>query len=209
MIDVVIISEAMTHQLEMMTQKAVDSAHQCSTIPIRVIVVERTDAIYDEAIVVHDKKPFNYNRLVNNAIRCATSNEIIVANNDVEFMNGSIPILAQSRPLVVSPIDPDGSIEVDGIEFGTQVARHFMGWCFLIRRNLWVHLGGFCEDYPFWYADNVIVDQLRTIGVTPAVCGDAHVRHKVSATLYHHSAEVQYELTHAASRKYNSLRNQI
>jgi len=204
MIDVIIISEAITPALHRMTQQAIDSAHQCTQAPVSVIVVERTQHLYRNAVILHDEQPFNYNRLVNLAIRNAsTSHDIVVANNDVEFLKGSIPIMAQSRPLVVSPVDPSGPVSVDGIEFGTQVARHFMGWCFLIRRKIWDYLGGFNEIYPFWCADNVVVDQLKSIGVTPAICGDAKVYHHVSATLNLRSFEEQNELTQVALKRYN------
>lgn len=206
MIDIILISEAKTPELKAMTQLAIDSAHQSTQAPTQVLVMERTEHVYRDAITLHDNLPFNYNRMVNKAIQHCPSSDIIVANNDVEFLAGSPSILAQSRPLVVSPVDPWGPVAYSiGIEFGTQVARHFMGWCFLIRRHVWAHLGGFNEAFPFWYADNVIVDQLKTIGVMPAVNSHAQVIHRVSSTLKTLDQKTQRSLTHAETPRYQQL----
>lgn len=202
MLDIILISEALTPELKEMTQRAIDSVHQSTTLEKMVIVVERTQQNYANAIVLHDDLPFNYNRLANFAIRHASADNIIVANNDVRFLSQSPDILCSTRALVVSPVDPNGPVSVQGVEFGTQVGHHFMGWCFLIRRSLWAYLGGFNEDYPFWYADNVVVDQLKEIGVIPAVNGEAKVRHKVSATLRHLPSEQQYQYTTVATHHY-------
>lgn len=190
MTTIVFVSEALTQQHRAMTQHAIATARESAgSIPLNIIVVERGDADYDNAIVLKDQKdePFNYNRILNHAIRHISDDRIILCNNDVEFIDGAARVLAAQRPLVVSPVCPDEARQRDitKLTFGDQVGRHLAGWCFSIHRAVWASIGGFDELMPFWGADNLLIEQLRAIGVVPAVTPDAKVRHLVSRTISH------------------------
>lgn len=208
MIDIIIISEAKDYSLREVTRAAISSAIMASEgVHVRIIVVERGDATYDDAITLRYNDKFNYNRMANYAIMRASASSIIVANNDVEFTNDSIKTLYESKPLVVSPVDPKNDLQknINGIEFGTTTSKHFSGWCFLMRRPVWEHIGSFNEEFPFWYCDDMIIDQLKMIGVTPAVCGDAIVHHKVSTTLNRLSFKERANLTTNERKRFQSF----
>ncbi len=208
MIDIIIISEAKTPQLIEITKTAINSAMMASIgMKTRIIVVERGNETYDNAITLRYNGDLNYNRMANFAIMRASARSIIVANNDVEFTKDSIKTLYESKPLVVSPVDPNNNLQkhIRGIEFGTITSKHLSGWCFLIRRSVWEHIGGFNEEFPFWYCDDMIIEQLKAIGVTPAICGDAIVHHKVSATLHQLTFKERANLTSNERSRFQSF----
>lgn len=204
----ILISDAITPALQEITQAAITSARQTTVgKDWNILVMERAvgAATYTDANTCHVPSiPFNYNGLVNHAIRQTTSERLIIANNDVVFQDGAIPALLLARQLVASPVGTSNSINprqhnLTTLEFGWMVGRHFAGWCFAIQRAVWAYLGGFNETYPFWCADNAVVEQLKTIGVMPAVLPEARVVHLGSQTLRHLPANQIEEYTvHAA-----------
>jgi GT2 family glycosyltransferase len=110
---------------------------------------------------------------------------IVVANIDLIFYDGWLhQLLAADHP-VVSPKCPNDQRQAAVVEntVGDRTAVHFSGWCFMLRRELWEKIGGFDECVAFWFSDDVVVEQVKAVGVQPMLVPAAEVEHLQSVTL--------------------------
>lgn len=198
---VVIISNAKAPELHAMTVEAVKSANA------DVYVFEQNlDAEYDDCKTVyttHIIKEFNYNKIANIGMEWCNSDNIVISNNDVIFQPGWAEELLKANYPIVSPVCPNDArqFNLDGNEIGDRTGRHLTGWCFMIRRSLWEEIGGFDEDFPFWCADNSLMEQLIKIGTLPMVVPSAKVIHLMSRTFK--LSDNKQELTHDQVVKFN------
>lgn len=185
-VDVVMLSNAKSASLRRMTQKAIDTCLAgANSLPVNVIVMEQQRWAYKHAITVRAQGKFNYNRLANHGARIGSAEWIMVANNDLVFHDGWLHHLLAADHPVVSPKCPRDRRQAYAEEntTGYETARHLSGWCFMLRRELWEKIGGLDESTPFWAADDVTIEQLRAIDITPMLVVDSLVDHLGSMTL--------------------------
>jgi GT2 family glycosyltransferase len=187
LVDVVILSHAHTPALRRMTQQAIRSATAgANGLPINVIVMEQHDNTrYRFAHTQRCRGDFNYNRRANQGAELGAAEWIMIANNDLRFEDGWLhKLLAADHP-IVSPKDPGDARQEQITEntVGDVTARHFSGWCFMIRRALWKEIGGFDDCVNFWFSDDVVIEQLKAVGVQPMLVPGARVQHLQSVTL--------------------------
>lgn len=184
-VDVIILSRADSVERRMMTQKAVDSCNiGANGLPVNVIVLEQTGAMYANAVTLKMDGKFHYNQFGNFGASRGQAKWIMLANNDLEFQNGWLhALLAANHPLV-SPIDPSNQRQagIEGNEVGDKNGRNLSGWCFMIERSLWKDIGGFDEDVDFWCSDDVVIEQAKEKGVLPMVVPTSRVTHLGSQT---------------------------
>lgn len=187
-LDVVFLSKARTPELYAMTQHAVDTCVDgAEDYDLNVIVLEQVANLrYRSARTIHRPGTFNFNAFANYGVSLGNAKWVMVATNDLSFEQDWLePLLAVGRP-VVSPIDPGSSTQADITEdtCGWVKSRHFSGWCFLIRRDVWEDMGGFDERVSFWCSDDAVLEQLKALGVMePMLVVASRVHHRVSATL--------------------------
>lgn len=206
-LDLVILSNAKDSKFKNMTDNAIKSALDTSKeYKINIIVMEQQDEInYDNAITMHYDGEFNYNAIANLGISDGNSPYIMVANNDLIFKDNWLFNLLKVNYPVVSPKCPrdsrqkEFSINTTGYEVG----KHFSGWCFMIKRNVWEEIGGLDEDFPFWCADNATVKQLQAKGYIPMLVVDSIVEHLGSQTLKTLDTQNKQKMTHDQVKKYN------
>lgn len=193
-VDVVILSKAKKYRDSLMTQKAIDSCIKgANGLPINIIVMEGGVGEYHNATTVHNRNKFNYNDFANQGAAKGTAEWIMIANNDLEFTDGWLHNLLSADNDVVSPHEPT-DMRQKGIidnELGFVCGRHFSGWCFMLKRKLWLEIGGFDTDVDFWCSDDVVIEQVKAAGVTPMLVKESIVRHEGSMTLKQQSEEVQ------------------
>lgn len=186
-VDVIILSKASDRMSQRMTQAAVDSCYFGSNgLPINIIVVENGMSYqYNHAATLHKRDKFNYNGFANMAAGVGKAEWIMVANNDLTFTDGWLHNLISADHPVVSPHEPNDPRQKDiqGNEQGDTCGTHFSGWCFMIKRSLWEQIGKFDEDVSFWCSDDVVIEQVKAVGVMPMIVKDSIVHHNVSATL--------------------------
>lgn len=187
LMDVVILSNASTHPLRDMTQRAIESCIAgANSLPVNVIVMEQLPGErYDLATTLPAPPQFHYNAFANTAAATGSAEWIMIANNDLIFHDGWLhALLAASHP-VVSPKCPRDHRQADVVEntSGYVNAVHFSGWCFAMRRVVWDLLGGLDESVEFWCSDDAVIEQLRTLGIAPMLVPGARVEHLGSVTL--------------------------
>jgi hypothetical protein len=200
-------SKASTPQLQRMTQQAIDGAvYHARPHMVDVYVMEQTDYIFHNAVTIYAPGEFNYNAFANHAAKQGDSPWIIFANNDLRFTADWLNTLLDVGHSVMSPVSYGYHRQravFAPVEYGHEVGRHLAGWCFMMKRSLWESLGGLDETYPFWCADNAVMDQLRAKGIQPACVRDSIVMHDVSATLMREPLAKQDDLTWASVHEYN------
>lgn len=193
-LDLIILSKAKSYRDSLMTQKAIDTALDgANGLPINIIVIEGGVGDYHDAKTVYNQEKFNYNGFANQGAALGTAEWIMIANNDLEFTNGWLHNLLSADNPVVSPHEPT-DIRQKGIlenEQGFEIGRYFSGWCFMISRKLWLEIGGFDTDVDFWFSDDVVVEQVKAVGVTPMLVKESIVRHEGSVTLKQQPEDVQ------------------
>ena len=186
-VDVVILSKATTPELQSMTQKAIDTCIAgVDPYKVNVIVIEQQQyADYQNAHTIYKNGDFNYNKFANEGVRAGRAPWVMIANNDLLFEPGWLHALLETGHECVSPLDPLRRAHrgVTHDEAGWQNGLHFSGWCFMVRRSTWEKIGGFDECVWFWCSDNVVIEQLRAIGVMPRLVHAARVKHLGSQTM--------------------------
>jgi GT2 family glycosyltransferase len=201
-------SKASDPQLAAMTQRAIDTALDGAHNPVHVTVLEQTEQVYRRATTVYAPGDFNYNASCNRGAKMTSAPWIVFANNDLRFERAWDFHMLTAGHQVMSPYSPHYPRHHDcwHDEPGWQVGRHLSGWCFMMARWVWEELGGLDETYPFWCADNAVLDQLRAKDIQPVLVRRSIVHHTVSMTLNREDRAVRDELTWAALHQYNQER---
>lgn len=188
LVDIVILSNAISPKLRRSTQRTIDTALSGSApLPVNIIVMEQQDGISYRGAneIVHAPAEFNYNRFANMGAALGDAPWIMVANNDLAFHDGWLHhLLAADHPLVSpkcprSPKQQDFNTNTTGFWTG----KHLSGWCFMISRKLWEGIGGFDDCVSFWCADDVVIQQVKKENIAPMLVPKSLVTHEVSQTL--------------------------
>ena len=186
-VDVVILSNATTDELRVMTQTTVDTCRGgANGLPVGIAVLEQCPGVvYRRCATIYMDEPFHYNRFANFGAGRGSADWIVIANNDLIFHDGWLHrLLAAEHPLVSPkcPRDPRQA-EFTANTVGDHTGKHLSGWCFMIARALWEAIGGLDEAVSFWCSDDAVVEQAKARGVLPMIVPDALVDHVQSATL--------------------------
>lgn len=184
MIDVVILSNAINPKIQRMTQNCVNTIRdeRCNII----VIEQNLDVTYKNCYTYFIEEKFNYNKFANYGAKLGHNEWIMIANNDLHFERNWLQPLLDADHLVVSPKCPNDKRQRKyrtGNHIGYNVGEHLSGWCFMIRRDMWELIGGFDEDFPFWCADNSLIEQLKVFDIPAMLVTDSIVRHLGSQTL--------------------------
>lgn len=212
-VDVVMLSKAIDDDLRFMTQRAVETCvNGADDLPVNVVVIEQQpDITYrGAATILHMPGEFNFNRFLNTGASLGTAEWILAATNDLVFRDGWLGALLAADHPVVSPKCPQDPRHagIDANTTGTRTGVHLSGWCFMIRREVWQEIGGFDEGVSFWCSDDVVIEQLKGIGVEPMLVPGSRVEHLQSVTLMRepHPYELTWKQIEIFNQKYGPHR---
>lgn len=211
-LDIVILSNAKIEQFRQMTETTIRTALETSRgYNLNIIVMEQQDHInYANAQTIHYDGEFNYNAVANLGISKGKAPYIMVANNDLVFKPDWLFHLLKANHNIVSPKCPI-DFRQKGIKENTkgyEVAKHFSGWCFMMKRHIWEEIDGLDEDFGFWFSDNATVKQVQALGYIPMIVPDALVEHLGSRTLQTLNPQKQKEYTKDLIQKFNKKYNE-
>lgn len=210
-VDVVILSNASNSVLKRMTQKTIDTCISGSNqLSVNVYVIEQhPDVRYENAETIYHNANFNYNSFANLGARQGKSEWIMIANNDLIFHNGWLHELLTAGNDLVSPHESRDPRQKDIKEntLGSVNGKHFSGWCFMIKRELWNKIGGFDEDFSFWFADDSVIEQCLMAGVTPMIVKKSLVTHLGSTTFKTLDSKQKDDYTWGLTDKFNNKYN--
>jgi glycosyltransferase involved in cell wall biosynthesis len=206
-VDVIILSNAKDDYFKGLTQQTIDTALETSKgYKLNIIVMEQNkEVVYKGIETVHYDYEFNYNKVANDGASRGTAPYVMIANNDLIFKENWLFELLMAEHNVVSPKCPVDNRQKEFIENtkGYEVAKHFSGWCFMVKRHIWEEIEGFDEDFGFWFADNATVRQLEEKGYIPMIVPKALVEHLGSQTLNSLDSKTKKNITVAQAKKYN------
>ncbi|MGP8214737.1 MAG: glycosyltransferase family 2 protein [Bacteroidia bacterium] len=175
-----------------MTQQAVNSI---SSPEVNVIVLEKAvDIKYANADTFLQKQPFNYNQCLNDGAKMGNAEFICFTNNDVLFPEGFVgKIIEEMKALdVLSVKNHKGFIHPQIIS----------GFCFVMRRNAWLKIGGLNTNYKFWCADNITSEQIKQHNLREGK-SDIMVFHGTSVTLNKLDGKIKEEFTRGCVKQFN------
>ncbi len=195
LVDVIILSKANDRRTERMTQQTIDTCFYGSNgLAVNIIVIEGGAALgYQRANTISKPGKFNYNGYANFGAEQGSADWIMIANNDLVFSDGWLHHLIAAGNDVVSPREPNDPRQSDITEntCGYECGKHLSGWCFMIKRKVWEQIGGFDTDVTFWCSDDVVIEQVRALGIKPMLVYNSIVDHFASITL---NSEPQAEI---------------
>jgi len=158
-----------------------------------------------KAMVIQQRKPFNYNQCLNDGFKCSKAEWVCFANNDTEFLPGWDKIIEYGYDSV-SPLNPSWFKQagMSGVCEGYEVGKHICGWCIVVKSTVLKKIGGFPDDVECWMSDNLYADVLQYYGIKHALITDCKVRHTPSTTLLQ-SKNIAY-LTDGQEKIYQEAR---
>lgn len=164
--DFVFLSKSSSHDIVMMTRKAVSSLIQSipTDVDCNIIMVE-SDKQYSryyendigiDQVILYDQPIFNYNHALNQALPYCNGEWVCFCNNDLVFdKNWLCEIFKVSKHhtdiLSFSPKFSDKQCDVD---LGYTCPGHVLGYCFMCHKTVIEQLGKFDETFDFYFQDN-------------------------------------------------------
>lgn len=209
-VGIIFVSKADTDIKRAMTQYAIDTARQFGgDNDIQIIVAESVKGIEykDAEVFYHDVQPFNYNKVLNLSRKELKDKDFILfCNNDLVFSENWLDNLLENKGLCLSPKEPTDGRQSNITEDtkGYKVATHFNGWCFGLRKEALKKIGDFNEEYPFWFADNVVMEQLKELNIEPTLVVKSVVIHLISKTLETIEKNERYNITYKEVERYEN-----
>lgn len=214
-VGVIIVSFSLDNEKTQMTKRAVDTcvmgAAETEGVFVKVVVAEQNKDLNPETyspseVFFHEVSPFNYNEVLNKTRHkfFGGYDYVVFCNNDLIFFNGWLEELLKSDGDVVSPRHPNHPLQQDVTKdiYGYEVAKHFNGWCFALSKKAMEEIGDFSTEYPFWFADNIVVKQLKDKGFTPILSAKSTVKHIGSVTLNDQEKIEKHNITYGYLDKY-------
>jgi len=167
-VDVVILSYAKDEKLKAITQQGIDTllaSEDPKEINFNILVIESNKALqpfqFKGGKTIYPDEDFGFNKYLNIGIKQTHNKFIALCNNDLIFHKhwaseilkamDADPNLMSATPYCPNfhagaGFNPEGQVQ-EGY-FGT-----FVGWCFLVKREIFNTIGALDEKFNFWYAD--------------------------------------------------------
>ena len=153
-VDVIIVSDARTKELDQMTQRAVFSLHG----ETKTIVMEKhPEIVYGWSETYRQKGKFNYNRFLNEGAEKGKAPVIVFSNNDVIFPTDFIHSVSK----LIQGYDVLDFRNQSGFIHPSLVSGH----CFAMTREAWKKIGGLETTDNFLCSDNVVSEQIKKYGL--------------------------------------------
>lgn len=211
LVDVVVLSKATNAETQAMTQHTVNSCIRgAGNRELSVTVIENGKPTkYKNCTTVLRTVPFNFNEYANHGFSLGKAEWLVLANNDLNFTEGWLDALLSTNYPVVSPKEPRDSRQrvITKNTKGYENGKHFSGWCFLMRRDVWEKMRGFDTDVDFWCSDDAVIEQLKDLKIPPMIVPSSIVEHLGSKTLKAlpsaEQKERQWRNVYIFNQKYN------
>lgn len=197
-VDAVILSCSKDSWLYGLSQRTINTlVHGNRDVDVRVIVIESDPEaagkgfVYPGCEVLVPSETFNYNRFMRMGLRLCASDYVLMCNNDLIFLPGSLGKLVRTTVvggyLSASPYEPNyhprqWPLNPPGDVEGHKVGNHVCGWCILASRQMLMGEDFLDEKFAFWHQDVDYSCTLLKKGIKHVLVRDALVRHEFSAS---------------------------
>lgn len=164
-------------------------------------------------VIVTEK--FNYNRYLNIGLKYCKNDWVLIINNDLTFTEGWLTEILKeyennTEIKSFSPFDPIAAqkhyphLYKDGnIYTGYKTPVELMGWCILVRREVLQKIGGFDEQFDFWFQDDDYGQTLKSHNILHGLVKSAVVYHFESSSHKLLDDKERERMTTLAKIKYN------
>ena len=210
-VDVVILSYTKDYSLYEMTQNCIDSiinSEKDYTFNITVVETDKSDTYSydrDNVTTIVPEGSFGYNKFLNHGINNSNNEWVLLSNNDTVYSEGWLSEMMDAHRLdgeilSMSPMDDtwDDHKTVDkskSIHYGYRVSREITGWSILVKRNVIENIGGFDENFRFWYQDHDYSKVLQKHKIKHALITESKVKHLLSKS-HHLVGKNKHAMTH-------------
>lgn len=210
-LDVVILTNTANPSIYQMTLNAVRSLQR--EAPHASLIVVETNAAHTfgvyPGLTVEPREPFNYNKFMNIGIRAGKGEFVLMCNNDIEFLPGSVSALIAAMEGhnldSASPWEPSWHPsrfpQALPVHLGHTIEREICGWCIIARRSMLERLNPLDEQFEFWAQDLDYAKTLEVNGVRHGLIRSAEVRHRFSMSHDLLGARRE-EMTHEQNRRF-------
>lgn len=154
-----------------------------------IIIVESNKSYLDIAKypsninVIVPNEVFNFHKFLNIGIESATGNYLALCNNDLIFHENwfsEILKISENHPSILSfsPVANPAEIKSNsGFTLGYKVRTHIMGWCIVVKKEIFDKIGMLDETFDFYYADNDYAQVLIKHNIKHALVKACYVEH--------------------------------
>lgn len=181
------IDSVLTHLKESIQQICIQD--DASHVETRTLLDEWVDA---KIHVHHAEKNQGYGRSVNDAVARCEADLVLVLNSDTEIRENFLPTLCQAlqeddKLAIISPIH-DAFFRHEASRYQRQTGGYittyrFQGYGFLVRRKLFLALGGFDQQFGRgYYEDTDLGRRLIAQGWRLGVHPDCYLHHEGGAS---------------------------
>lgn len=210
-LDVIFLANTASASLYDMTLQAIKSVKR--EAPDAHVVVVETNACHTfgvyPCLTIEPRKPFNYNAFMNIGIKAGKADFVLMCNNDIEFLPGSVKTLLEGMEAneleSASPWEPSWHASRfpvgPDVFFGHTIEREVCGWCIAARRTMLDRLQPLDEQFEFWAQDLDYAKTLEVNGVRHGLIRSAQVRHRFSMSHDLLGARRE-EMTHEQNRRF-------
>lgn len=203
--DVIFLTNTENLDIFQMTSNAIQSLRESeSNNRFRIIVVESRTEItrlvpgedhnYNSDLTIYYKGEFNYNKALNMAFEHIENDHVAVFNNDVLFTPGwysamryNMDVFNLDSASPHCPVKQQGpnelaqrtilSYQPSTVIAGYNCITEFCGWGWMMKKSVLEKLLPFPEDLSFWFQDNHMALQLKTMGYKHGYVVDSVVIH--------------------------------
>lgn len=210
-VDVIILSYVKDDSILKMNNDCIDSLNSSSeNIKFNILLIE-TDWIneykYDQpnVKVIQPKEEFNYNKFLNIGLKECKNDWVLISNNDTIYHKNFLEEMMvvhnhDNQILSMSPMDDDWHRhqtfdKKSDIYYGYRTSYEVAGWSILVHKSAIQTIGGFDEQFTFWYQDNDYAHSLMKNNIKHALITKSKVTHLLSKSHGFLEGRKKYEMT--------------
>lgn len=215
-VDVIILSYVKDDSILKMNNDCINSLNSSSeNIKFNILLIE-TDWINEykytqpNVKVIQPKEEFNYNKFLNIGLKECKNNWVLISNNDTIYHKNFLEEMMvahnhDNQILSMSPMDDDWHRhqtfdKKSDIYYGYRTSYEVAGWSILVHKSAIQTIGGFDEQFTFWYQDNDYAQSLKTSNIKHALITKSKVTHLLSKSHGFLEGRKKYEMTDGLGR---------
>lgn len=210
-VDVIILSYVKDGSILKMNNDCINSLNSSSeNIKFNILLIE-TDWINEykytqpNVKVIQPKEEFNYNKFLNIGLKECKNDWVLISNNDTIYHKNFLEEMMvahnhDNQILSMSPMDDDWHRhqtfdKKSDIYYGYRTSYEVAGWSILVHKSAIQTIGGFDEQFTFWYQDNDYAHSLMKNNIKHALITKSKVTHLLSKSHGFLEGRKKYEMT--------------
>ena len=218
-IDVIILSYAKNNSIIKMNNDCIDSLNSSSeNHKFNILLIEtepNKEYKYEQqnVRVIQPKIEFNYNKFLNIGLKECKNEWVLISNNDTIYHKNFLESLIDANNqdteiLSMSPMDDDWHRhklfdKSISIYYGYRTSYEVAGWSILVNKSVIDKIGGFDEQFTFWYQDNDYAKLLEINGIKHALITKSKVTHLLSRSHHFIENSKKFEMTDGLGIKFH------